>query len=64
MAEPKTFIIKLSDKELGLIQFWRESCHHYNDFCPLHCVQGGTDFCHLVLDHIVAQYKEQKVEAK
>ena len=59
-TEKKTFTVKLSEKELGLIQYWRESCHHYNDLCPLHCVEGGTDFCHLVVQKISAQVKEQK----
>ena len=56
----KTFTIKLSEKELGLIQYWRESCHHYNEFCPLHCLDAGTDFCHVVLHALTSQYKEQK----
>jgi len=59
--EEKTFTIKLSEKELKLIQYWRESCHQYNEFCPLHCLKEGTDFCHLVVDHLKAQVKEQKV---
>jgi len=58
----KTLTIKLSKEELGLIQYWRESCHHYNDFCPLHCVAGGVDACHACLEHITTQYKEQKGE--
>ena len=61
-ATEKTFTIKLTEKELGLIQYWRESCHHYNDLCPLHCVQGGTDACHLVVEHLSAQIKDQKGE--
>jgi len=58
----KTFTLKLPEKELKLIQYWRESCHLYNEMCPLHCLKEGTDFCHLVVEHLQSQVKEQKGE--
>lgn len=61
-VEQKTFTLKLSNDEIKLIKYWRESCHNYNDFCPLHCVKAGTDFCHLVTEHVETQIKEQKGE--
>jgi len=33
-----------TEKELKLIRYWRESCHLYNDYCPLHCADA-TGFC-------------------
>jgi len=62
MESEKTFTVKLFEKELKLIQYWRESCHLYNAFCPLHCLKEGTDFCHLIVEHLNAQIKEQSGE--
>jgi len=60
VADGTIFTVKLTAEQLKLIQYWRESCHHYNEFCPLHCLKGGTDFCHEVIKHLSAQVQEQK----
>lgn len=60
MSEEEMLTVRLSKNELALIQYWRESCHLYNALCPLHCIKEGTDFCHLVVEHLKSQIKEQK----
>jgi len=64
VEEDNVFTLKLTAKELKLIQYWRESCHQYNNFCPLHCIpeNKGTNFCHEVVKHLNALIKEQKGE--
>ena len=64
MAESKGFVLKFSLEEVRLLRYWRESCHLYNVLCPLHCIKEGTDFCHLVAEHINQQMKEQKEETE
>jgi len=59
--EDATLPLKISARELKLIQYWRESCHNYNHFCPLHCLgNDGTDFCHRVTEHLNKLVREEK----
>ena len=45
------------------MQYWREACYLYNEFCPLHCLNEGIDFCHGVSEHI-AEIEEQHKKSK
>jgi len=64
--EDEVLTLKISARELKLIQYWRESCHHYNDFCPFHCLgKKGTDFCHDVTEHlnkIISEARKKKAK--
>ena len=46
--------VDLSLRELRMIRYWRESCHQYNEYCPLALCMGeeGADFCHKTIDKI------------
>lgn len=47
--------------ELKLIRYWRESCHLYNDFCPLHCAKA-TEFCKALIEKIAKLLEGAKSE--
>ena len=46
--------VDLSLEELRMIRYWRESCHNYNEYCPLvHCMgEAGADFCHKAIQKV------------
>jgi len=64
--EDEILTLEISARELKLIQYWRESCHHYNNFCPLHCVKNdGVGYCHRVTEHLNKLIREaRKKKAK
>ena len=53
--------VDLSEEELRLIRYWRESCHNYNRYCPLaYCLgEEGADFCHKSIRKIDEALEEE-----
>lgn len=42
----KNVKLELTPEELKMVAYWRESCHIYNNYCPLHCLgDSGLGFC-------------------
>jgi len=59
--------VDLSLEELRMIRYWRESCHQYNEYCPLaYCLgEAGSDFCHKSIEKIddaIKRELERKAE--
>ena len=49
----KTLKFEFTPEEVKLIGYWRESCHLYNSYCPLHCLgDEGVAFCKKLAEKI------------
>lgn len=58
--------VDLSLREMRMIRYWRESCHQYNEYCPLALCMGeeGADFCHKAIEKITQAIQKELEERK
>jgi len=60
----KTVKFEFTPGEIRLIAYWRESCHLYNEFCPLHCFEEGVNFCNKLAEKMAETVEKNLKESK